>query len=213
MNLTDTQHSGRIFALSDIHGDLHSFIITLRDCAKVITKQIDQTKVDSDIEKNLIIDISESDNTIKENPKETELIIINESSNKVKFISPGWSPLKCINWLASKAIPKDGVAKNFIFFESNKNFYIGTLENLFRDAHENKNYFGKGIIYNYILTYSLSIASRSEQKLALMCIDDGAIIIIIISTANSISTISITDTIIISSTIVISSNTIIIKPS
>jgi hypothetical protein len=90
--------------------------------------------------------ISESDNTIKENPKETELIIINESSNKVKFISPGWSPLKCINWLASKAIPKDGVAKNFIFFESNKNFYIGTLENLFRDAHENKNYFGRYLI-------------------------------------------------------------------
>jgi hypothetical protein len=90
--------------------------------------------------------ISESNNTIKENPKETELIIINESSNKVKFISPGWSPLKCINWLASKAIPKDGVAKNFIFFESNKNFYIGTLENLFRDAHENKNYFGRYLI-------------------------------------------------------------------
>jgi hypothetical protein len=90
--------------------------------------------------------ISASDNTIKENPKETELIIINESSNKVKFISPGWSPLKCINWLASKAIPKDGVAKNFIFFESNKNFYIGTLENLFRDAHENKNYFGRYLI-------------------------------------------------------------------
>ena len=90
--------------------------------------------------------ISESNNEIKENPKPTELIIINEASNKVKFISPGWSPLKCINWLASKAIPKDGVAKNFIFFESNKNFYFGTLENLFRDAHENKNYFGRYLI-------------------------------------------------------------------
>lgn len=90
--------------------------------------------------------ISESNNEIKENPKPTELIIINEASNKVKFISPGWSPLKCINWLASKAIPKDGVAKNFIFFESNKNFYFGTLENLFRDAHENKNYLGRYLI-------------------------------------------------------------------
>jgi hypothetical protein len=90
--------------------------------------------------------ISESNNEIKENPRPTELIIINEASNKVKFISPGWSPLKCINWLASKAIPKGGVAKNFIFFESNKNFYFGTLENLFRDAHENKNYFGRYLI-------------------------------------------------------------------
>ena len=90
--------------------------------------------------------VSETNNEIKEDPKPTELIVINEASNKIKFISPGWSPLKCINWLASKAIPKDGVAKNFIFFESNKNFYFGTLENLFKDAHENKNYFGRYLI-------------------------------------------------------------------
>lgn len=62
MDITDIYHSGKIFALSDIHGDLHSFIITLRDCAKVITKKIDQTKIDPDIERNLNIDISESDN-------------------------------------------------------------------------------------------------------------------------------------------------------
>ena len=91
-------------------------------------------------------DISESGREIKENPEPTNLIVINEASNKVKFISPGWSPFKCINWLASKAIPKDGTAKNYIFFESNKNFYFGTLENLFRDAHENKNYLGRYLI-------------------------------------------------------------------
>lgn len=90
--------------------------------------------------------VSDSDNTITEDPKATDLIVINESSNKVKFVSPGWSPLKCINWLASKAIPKDGTAKNFIFFESNKNFYLGTIENLFKDAHENKNYLGRYLI-------------------------------------------------------------------
>ena len=105
--------------------------------------------------------VSESDNTISENPKGTDLIIINESSNKVKFISPGWSPLKCINWLASKAIPKDGVAKNFIFFESNKNFYFGTLENLFRDAHESKNYLGR-----YLISASNVREDKSSQNVA-----------------------------------------------
>ena len=99
--------------------------------------------------------ISETDNSITENAKPTELIVINEASNKVKFVSPGWSPLKCINWLASKAIPKDGVAKNFIFFESNKNFYFGTLENLFKDAHESKNYFGR---------YLISVSNIREDK-------------------------------------------------
>jgi len=104
-------------------------------------------------------DISESGNEIKENPKPTELIVINEASNKVKFISPGWSPFKCINWLASKAIPKDGVAKNYIFFESNKNFYFGTLEKLFKDAHENQNYLGR-----YLISASNVRDNKSSQN-------------------------------------------------
>jgi len=54
--------------------------------------------------------VSDSNNEIKEDPKSTDLIVINDTSNKVKFVSPGWSPFKCINWLATKAIPKDGTA-------------------------------------------------------------------------------------------------------
>jgi hypothetical protein len=104
-------------------------------------------------------DISESGREIKENPEPTNLIVINEASNKVKFISPGWSPFKCINWLASKAIPKDGTAKNYIFFESNKNFYFGTLENLFRDAHESKNYLGR-----YLISASNVRENQSSQN-------------------------------------------------
>ncbi len=90
--------------------------------------------------------VNELSNAVEENPAGTDLIVINETSNKVKFVSPGWSPFKCINWLATKAIPKDGIAKNFIFFESNKNFYFCTLEGLFKNAHENKNYFGRYVI-------------------------------------------------------------------
>lgn len=62
MELTEINHLGKIFALSDIHGDLHSFIISLRDCAKVIKKDINLSKLDPDIEENLIIDISIDDN-------------------------------------------------------------------------------------------------------------------------------------------------------
>ena len=91
-------------------------------------------------------EVSETNNEVKENPAGTDLIVINDTSNKVKFVSPGWSPFKCINWLATKAIPKDGAAKNFIFFESNKNFYFCTLEGLFRTAHENKNYLARYLI-------------------------------------------------------------------
>ena len=90
--------------------------------------------------------ISGSKTNITEGSTGTDLLVVNESSNKVKFISPGWSPFKCINWLATKAIPKDGVAKNFIFFESNKNFYFCTFEGLFKNAHQEKNYLGRYLI-------------------------------------------------------------------
>ena len=86
--------------------------------------------------------ISEDGTSINEADAATELILMDEASNKVKFVSPGWSPFKCINWLASKAIPKSGTAKNFIFFESNKSFYLGTIENLFKRAVQDDNYIG-----------------------------------------------------------------------
>ena len=56
-------YKGTIFALSDIHGDLHAFIIALRDCAKVICKKnLDK----DDIDENLNIDISVQDNGFDE---------------------------------------------------------------------------------------------------------------------------------------------------
>ncbi len=49
MNIT-----GRIIALSDIHGDIASLIIVLRDCAKVIKKKakynFNQNEFELDIE-------------------------------------------------------------------------------------------------------------------------------------------------------------------
>ena len=104
--------------------------------------------------------ISESNENVTEGSSGTDLIVLNESSNKVKFVSPGWSPFKCINWLATKAIPKDGAAKNFIFFESNKSFYLGTLENLFRNAHQEKNYLGR-----YLISASNIREDKNSQNL------------------------------------------------
>lgn len=61
----------------------------------------------------------------------TNLFVLNETANNVKFVSPGWTPFKCINWCASKSIPLNGKACNYLFFESNKNFYFGNIETIF----------------------------------------------------------------------------------
>lgn len=68
----------------------------------------------------------------------SSVYFINDTSNNVKFVSPGWTPLQCINWLASKSKPEQGSACNFLFWESNKNFYYGNIEGLFT-GHLNRN--------------------------------------------------------------------------
>jgi hypothetical protein len=53
----------RILSLSDIHGDIHSLIIALRDCGEVIKKDnFIHDKEDSELETLLNIDISDKDN-------------------------------------------------------------------------------------------------------------------------------------------------------
>jgi hypothetical protein len=53
----------RILSFSDIHGDIHSLIIALRDCGEVIIKQSFNNDIeDTDLEKLLNIDIAIEDN-------------------------------------------------------------------------------------------------------------------------------------------------------
>ena len=58
------------------------------------------------------------------------LNIASQTKNKLKFVSPNWSPLKCINWLARRSVPATGKAPNFLFFETNKKFVYSSIEDL-----------------------------------------------------------------------------------
>ena len=54
--------------------------------------------------------------------------------------------MKIITWLASKSLPTAGKSASFLFFETNKAFYFGSLEALFLDAIDTKNIIGE---YSY----------------------------------------------------------------
>ncbi len=103
---------------------------------------------------NRNFDIDSDNNSITNRNENTQLVVINDTANKVKFVSPGWTPFKCINWLASKAIPESGESKNYLFFETNKSFYFGSLEAIFKDAIENNNIAG---------VYSFSANNKREE--------------------------------------------------
>ena len=72
------------------------------------------------------------DDTLLQSEEFTELSIFSECKQKIKFVSPSWSPAKCLSWLASKVQPSDPnlSAPNFLFFESNRRFYWGSLEDI-----------------------------------------------------------------------------------
>ena len=136
----------RVYSVTDreVVRDLNTQIYTLHftsretvlDTVKPLYKSFNG-KI-SDVAKNIFDDYLSAKRTfipnkdrLVESDDKSELIVFSETKNNVKFVSPGWTPFKCINWLASKAIPEEGKACNYLFFESNKNFYFGNIEKIF----------------------------------------------------------------------------------
>lgn len=69
-------------------------------------------------------------NPVKESENQTGLLILGPTSNSIKFTSPMWTPMECINWLGSKSLPDKGRGANFLLFETNKQFVFGSIEQL-----------------------------------------------------------------------------------
>ena len=84
--------------------------------------------------RNMVI----KDDTITDSDDSTPLCIFTECKTPIKFISPSWSPMKCLSWLASKVVSSDPTlaAANFMFFETNKQFYWGSIESIIKEQRE-----------------------------------------------------------------------------
>lgn len=74
-------------------------------------------------------------------------LFITDTKNKIKFISPGWSPSKCLNWVASKAMPREGKACDFLFWESSAGFFFASIEDLITTSYNDQKFAGE---YFYI---------------------------------------------------------------
>lgn len=113
----------RIIVLSDIHADLHAFIIAMRDCAQVIRKKttvaFDQNVYDSDLERLLRINLNNEPNDYVEDlnyewiAENTEVVIAGD-------IIDGFRPGYTINpW-----------AKNYPQFEIKLLLFINKLNEM-----------------------------------------------------------------------------------
>jgi hypothetical protein len=125
-----------------------------------ITTIVDKIFKDN-LEKNRNFVYSDSNNTLTEGNEKTPLVVFSEASNKIKFVSPGWTPFQCLNWLAKKSMPKSGQACNFLLWESNRSFYFGSLEDLYKQ----NNSIGT---YEYKATGVLGPSDDTIEKMALI---------------------------------------------
>lgn len=62
----------------------------------------------------------------------TFLNVFTSTKNNVKFVSPGWSPVQCINWLCAHSENAGSSASDFLFWETNKGFYFGSINDIIR---------------------------------------------------------------------------------
>jgi len=93
------------------------------------------------VSRNLFVNQdNEGSISLLEDSEKTELVIIEEPTNSVKFISPGWTPTKCLNWLASKSLSGEKSSCSYFFWESNKKFYFGSIEKIFEIGNASEVY-------------------------------------------------------------------------
>lgn len=83
------------------------------------------------------------DNKFESSEETTGLTIVNDTENSVSYISPGWSPIRNLNWLASKATPKEGKGANFLFWETTRSFYFGSIDYILKQYKEKEIVFGR----------------------------------------------------------------------
>lgn len=135
----------RVYALSDrmmVNDDktmgyiLHFcspevFTDTLGKVYKSFNGRVDQIaeKVYRDyVQDSRDIVVNTKTNQLVPSALQTGMTVIAPAENNIMFTSPGWGPLKCLSWLASKTITQGLKTSDALFYESNKGFYFGSVK-------------------------------------------------------------------------------------
>lgn len=81
-----------------------------------------------------------------ESRNNTELSLMDNTRNNITFNSPSWSPFKCMNYVASRSLRDDNDGSNFLFFETNKGFVFGSIQEII-DTQMKQNFIFEQYIY------------------------------------------------------------------
>jgi hypothetical protein len=119
----------------------------------------------SKIINDIFIDYLQANRNITTESKiKTPLSFLEYPKNILKFISPGWSPIQCINWLAGKCLPPAGKAANFLFWETTKGFYFGSMDKILSNLETSS--IGE-YVYSETFIKTLSVDEKSLAMYAI----------------------------------------------
>lgn len=121
----------------------------------------------NDIVKNIYEDYLLSSRTLTIQPNQdvpsiyndavSPLTLISKISNTIKFVSPGWSPSKCINWIAGKSKGQPAISSSFLFWETTKGFYFGSMSEFLKEPE-------KYSIGDYIFSQTVTQGQNDKLK-------------------------------------------------
>jgi hypothetical protein len=119
----------------------------------------------SKIINDIFIDYLQANRNITTESKiKTPLSFLEYPKNILKFISPGWTPIQCINWLAGKCLPPAGKAANFLFWETTKGFYFGGMDRILSNPEASS--IGE-YVYSETFIKTLTVDEKSQAMYAI----------------------------------------------
>ena len=82
----------------------------------------------------------------------TNLLSADEAINQLKFVSPWWGPLKCINFISNRAFLPDNKLQvpNFVFYETNRGHKFKSLSTLMKQKPIRDLVFDKNTLREYL---------------------------------------------------------------
>lgn len=90
----------------------------------------------------------------------TPFFVEGSASSKITFVPTFWTPLKAINWVASRTFTSGAEAPNFLFFESNKAFYFTSIEKLIKNQLDANTLFTDFVYYPGASNIQVNVDSR-----------------------------------------------------
>jgi hypothetical protein len=107
-------------------------------------------------------DGTESSQDVTDETLYTELYIADTPhETEITFVSPMWSPIETLNWLAKRSIGNLHKSPTFLFYETTKGFYFASIEGLVKNQLENGDIYS-AFVYNTNLQNLDKVSSMTK---------------------------------------------------